>query len=99
MQLHFVGKNIEVTPALKEFTTEKLQALHKRFDSISKVNVTLHLEHIANIAESTVFLKGAEIHATATEDDMYKAISVMAEKLLVQLQKHHDKLIDSHHQL
>lgn len=97
MQLHLIGKNIEITPALKTFVTEKLQTLEKRLNAIIKVNVTLEIEHLSNAAEGTIFLKNIELHASATEDDMYKAISAMAEKLLSQLNKHQDKLIDSHH--
>ena len=87
MQLHFAGKNIEITPALKDFATEKLQALEKRFNSISKINVTLHVEHIAHIAEGTVFLKDIEIHASASDDDMYKAIAAIVEKLFPQIEQ------------
>ncbi len=97
MQLHVTGKNIEITSALKNFAEEKLQTLEKRFNSITKITITLESEHINHTAEGTVFLKNSEFHASAVDSDMYKAISAMVEKLLAQLNKHQDKLINSHH--
>ena len=96
MQLHFVGKNIEVTPALKDITTQKMQALEKRYNHISKINVVFEVEHVTNIAEATVFISGSEIHAAAKDEDMYKAIDILVAKLAGQITKHKEKIIDSH---
>lgn len=96
MQLHFVGKNIDVTPALKSFTTDKFKPLEKRYSHITNVNVVFHVEHHSQIAEATVHFNGTEIHASATSEDMYKSIEALADKLLGQITKHKEKLIDSH---
>ena len=96
MQLHFAGRNIDITPALKTFATEKLLPLEKRFNHITNVFVTFHLENITHIAEATVHMNGTEIHATAKDEDMYKAIDALVEKLLGQITKHKEKIIDSH---
>lgn len=96
MELNFVGKNIEVTTALKNLTADKLQTLKKRFEHISKINIVFQVERSDQIAEGTVFLNGTEIHASATDIDLYKAIDLLVDKLLSQLTKHKEKLIDSH---
>ena len=96
MQLHLVGRNVEVTPAIKDFTIEKFKPLEKRYSHIATVNVTLHVEHLTHIAEATVHFNGAEIHATAKDADMYKAIELVVEKLLGQITKHKEKTIESH---
>ncbi len=96
MQLHFVGRNLEVTPALKTFTTEKFQSLEKRYNHISNVHVTFHVENINHIAEATVHMQGSEIHASAKEEDMYKAVETLVDKLLGQITKFKEKIIDSH---
>ncbi|VVC76125.1 Ribosome hibernation promoting factor [Aquicella siphonis] len=96
MQLQFVGKNIDVTPALKSFTTEKMKSLEKRFTNITSVNVVFHVEHNSHVAEATVHMDGTEIHAHAQDDDMYKAINLVVDKLLGQMTKHKEKIIDSH---
>lgn len=97
MQIQIVG-NIEITPAIKDFTEEKLANIAKRYEHISGVHVALNVEHVTHTAEGTVHLDGLEIHATAKDDDMYKAIEAMSHKLLTQVTKHKDKMIDSHHQ-
>jgi putative sigma-54 modulation protein len=96
MQLHFVGKNIDVTPALKEITTQKLQTLEKHFHHINKINIVFEVDHVTQIAEATVFMNGAEIHAAAKDVDLYKAIDMLVAKLTGQITKHKEKIIDSH---
>ncbi len=98
MQLQFVGKNIDVTPALKSLVTEKFKTLEQRFTHITKVNVVFYVEHNSQIAEATLHLDGTEIHATAEDKDMYKAVDTLVAKLLGQMTKHKEKIIASHHQ-
>lgn len=96
MQLHFLGKNIDLTSALKDYATEKFQPLAKHFNHITKINVVFRVEHISQIAEATAHFNGNEIHASATEDDMYQAIDALSDKLDSQIRKHKEKLIDKH---
>lgn len=95
MSLQFAG-NIEITPAIRKFAEEKLAHLNKRYNHIGSIHLTLRVENVTHIAEGTVHLDGTEIHATAKDNDMYKAIEALADKLLGQVTKHKDKIIDSH---
>lgn len=94
MQLHFTGRNIEVTPALKTFTTEKFQRLERRHSNIHNINIIFQLENVTHIAEATCHLDGIEIHATAKSDDMYSAIDALIDKLMGQITKHKEKTSD-----
>lgn len=96
MQVHFAGTNIDITPALKEFTAEKLKTLEKKFSHVTIANVVFHIENITQVAEITIHINGNEMHASAKTDDMYKSIEEMMEKLTGQLNKYKEKLIDSH---
>jgi putative sigma-54 modulation protein len=96
MELHFVGQNIDITDALKSHISDKLTPLEKRFSRISQIRINLHVDHLDQVAEGTVHLDGAEIHAAATSSDMYSSIDTMIEKLLGQMTKHKEKIIDSH---
>jgi putative sigma-54 modulation protein len=96
MQLHYTGKNIEVTTALKTFTAEKFKPLEKRYSHITNVYVVFIVEKNDQIAEATVHANGAEIHATAKSEDMYQSIEALAHKLLGQITKHKEK--ESEHQ-
>lgn len=94
MQLHFTGRNLEVTPALKTFAQEKLQRLQHRYENISSVNVIFLVEKLEHIAEATVHFDGSEIHAKAESKDMYSAIDLLVDKLLAQITKHKEKQSD-----
>lgn len=96
MQLHYVGKNIEITQALKTFTAEKFGPLEKRYSRITNVYVIFTVEKNNQIAEATVHANGTEIHASATSEDMYQSIEALAHKLLAQITKHKEK--ESEHQ-
>ena len=96
MQLNLIGRHIEITPALKSFVDEKLIPLEKRYSHINTINITLQVEHLTHIAEGTIHLNGTEIHATAKDTDMYKAIELLIEKLLGQVTKHKEKVIEHH---
>ena len=96
MKLHFAGKNIEVTPALKALLEEKFTKLEHKFSHISNVYTVLVVEKNDQVAEATVHIDGIEIHATATSEDMYQSIEALAAKLTTQLTKHKEKLIEDH---
>jgi putative sigma-54 modulation protein len=96
MQIRFTGRNIDVTPALKTFTEEKMARLNHRDSKITNLDVTIHLENVTHIAEATLHTNTGTIHATAKADDMYAAIEMLADKLLVQVTKHKEKQDDHH---
>lgn len=91
MQIHYSGRNIEVTPALKAFTQEKLQRLEHRQNGITQVNIIFQIENITHIVEANLHMAGIELNATAKAKDMYAAIDELVDKLLVQLTKHKEK--------
>jgi putative sigma-54 modulation protein len=97
MHLQISG-NFEITPAIKALAEEKIAQIEKRYNHIGSVHMTLSVEHLTHTAEATIHLDGTEIHASAKDENMYTAIDMLAEKLMGQVTKHKDKLIDSHHQ-
>ena len=96
MQIHFTGRNIDLTPALKSFTEEKMERLATRHNTITSLHVTFHIENLDHIAEATAHVYGTEMHASAKSEDMYVAIDMLADKMLTQLNKHKDKMTDHH---
>lgn len=93
MQLHFTGRNIEMTPALKTFASEKFQRLERRHADLN-IHLTFQVENVTHIAEATVHLDGVDIHAAAKSADMYSAIDELVDKLSGQITKHKEKLTD-----
>ncbi len=96
MQLHYTGKHLEVTPALKAHADEKFAHLNEKFHGMSNVYIVFIVEKNQQIAEATIHISGTELHATASSNDMYHSIDAMIDKLTVQLTKHKEKLTDHH---
>jgi putative sigma-54 modulation protein len=97
MQLTITGHHIEVTPALRAYTTEKMQRLSRHFDQIVSVDVILNVEKLDQIAEATVNAGGRKLFATETSQDMYAAIDGLTDKLDRQVRRLKDKLRDHQH--
>ena len=97
MQINVSGHHVEVTAALKNYVTDKLQVLEHHFHHITQIHVTLSVEnnHKHHKAAAQVNLAGGQIHADATDDDMYAAIDEMIKKLDIQVVKHKEKM--KHH--
>lgn len=97
MNIQITSKNIEVSEGLRDFINKKAQSLEKRFSPISQFNVVLEVVNLAQMAEGTIHVQGTELHAHAEDEDMYKSIELLIEKLLAQITKHKDKLLDKQH--
>ncbi len=97
MQLNITGHHVELTESLKDYVTNKLQKLERHFDHISNVQVTLSVQKLRQIAEATLHISGADIHATAEQEDMYAAIDLLVDKLDRQILKHKEKNVDRLH--
>lgn len=97
MQLNIAGHHVDVTDALKNYTTEKFAKLERHFDHITNVHVVLSVEKNQQRAEATVHVSGAELFADADAEDLYAAIDALIDKLDRQLLKHKEKLVNRHH--
>lgn len=96
MQITITGQNVEVTDALKQYITEKVERLDRHFDHASTGDFVLHVERNMQSIEGTVNTKGGTMHAVSTSDDMYAAIDGLIDKLDRQLMKHKGKMVDHH---
>lgn len=96
MQVHYTGRNIDVTDAIKKHTQEKMQRLEHRHYNIEKINFIFQIENITHTAEANLFMDGIEINATAQAKDMYTAIDELIDKLVNQVTKHKTKQTEHH---
>lgn len=92
MAIHFVGRNFELTPALRTYTEEKLNKLEKHFNDIMKISVSFDIEKLTKIAEASIHVNKGEIHARVESEDMYAAVDELADNLHRQLVKHKEKV-------
>lgn len=91
MQIHFTGHQMEVTPALKAFTQEKLDKLKKHSNAMTAIHVIFKVEKLQQVVEATIMVAKGELHAKADATDMYAAIDSLIDKLDRQLLKHKEK--------
>ncbi len=94
MQINISGHHLEVTPALRDYVTNKLGKLERHFDSITNTQVTLSVEKLRQKAEAKVHVSGADLFAQSEHEDMYAAIDALTDKLDRQILKHKEKLIN-----
>ncbi len=96
MQISISGQHMDVTESLHNHVSGKVGKITRHFDHVTNTNVVLLVEKTRHIAEATINIKGAMIHASSTSDDMYTAIDSLVSKLDRQVIKHKEKLTDHH---
>ena len=91
MKLDLTGRNIEITPAIRDFTTDKLARLSKWIDEIIETHVILTVEKHRHNAE--IVIKGRHHTFTGTDEtgDMYASIGNVVDKIEKQARRQHDK--------
>ena len=93
MRITITGRNIELTPGIKEAVEDKLSKLEKYFKPDTDVNVTLSVEKDRQKIEVTIPTKGHTIRAEEVSNDMYVSIDLVEETLERQLVKYRTKII------
>jgi putative sigma-54 modulation protein len=96
MQFQLSGQQIEVTPALRDHATAKLDRLTRLDEKLISLAIVLSVDKLQQRAEGTLGVTGATLHAEAAEADMYVSIDVLFDKLVNQLRKHREKISDKH---
>lgn len=93
MQINLTGHHLDITPALRDYVSEKFEKLERHFDHINNVHVVMSVEKLVQKVEAKLNVNGGEIFADAQHDDMYAAIDNLLDKLDRQIIRHKEKLI------
>ena len=96
MNLQISGHHLEITPAIHDYVTEKLERVTRHFDNVIDVNVILSVDKLKQKAEVTVHLSGKDIFVESIDEDLYASVDSLADKLDRQIQKHKQKVQDHH---
>ncbi len=94
MKFVIVGRNIEVTPGLREAVEDKIGKLEKYFNPDTEVHVTLSVEKDRQKIEVTIPVKGSIIRSEQVSNDMYVSIDLVEEIIERQLKKYKTKIVD-----
>lgn len=86
------GKNIEVTPALRDYVEKKVGKVTKYFDNVGEITVLLTVSKDRHIVEVTVPVQGILLRGQEATMDMYTSIDLVIEKIERQIHKYKTKL-------
>ncbi len=96
MQFNLTGHHVDITPALRDYVTTKIEKVERHFGNVTDAHVILTVEKLRHKAEATIHVSGGNIYADAVEEDMYAAIDGLVDKLNRQVKRHKEKL-KAHH--
>jgi putative sigma-54 modulation protein len=92
MILEITGRNIDVTPALREFTSDKLSKLRRCIDEIIETHVILNVEKHRHVAEIVVKARHQKFTGIEETGDMYASIGNAVDKIEKQARRAKDKV-------
>lgn len=87
---------MEVTEALKEKVSEKLDRLTKFLHDDTNVHVTMSVQKLEQKLEITIPIKGTILRTEVADHDMYAALDKATDILEKQVTKYRSKLKDKH---
>jgi putative sigma-54 modulation protein len=99
MRLQVKGKNVEVTPSIREYAERKLAKLGKQLAEQTQVEVELSEQRnpsiaASQVAEATVFTKGPTLRARAGSPDKKASIDLLDDKLERQQKRYRERRTD-----
>jgi len=94
MKVEYTGRQIEVSPAIQEFTEEHLKKIRKILGEMLEVHVILTVEKYRHTAEINLKSRTFKINGIEETHDMYASINAVLEKIERQALKHKGKKID-----
>lgn len=94
------GKNIQVTPALRDYAEKRVAKLSKYFQwrQDVQVEVMLSVERDTQIAEITYHLGGLLMRGESRSKDMYASIDDASDKIERQVRKYKNKIQQREHE-
>ncbi|SHH81372.1 putative sigma-54 modulation protein [Clostridium collagenovorans DSM 3089] len=92
MKVKVIGRNVEVTKALKEIIEKKVSRLERYFKPEVEANVLLSVQKSTHTAEVTIPFNGVILRAEEANGDMYNSVDLVIEKIERQIRKQKTKM-------
>ena len=97
MNITISGHHLEVTQAIREHITTKLDRIMRHYDQVIDIAVTLTVDKLKekekrHKADINMHVPGRDIHVESMAQDLYAAIDLLMDKLDRQVIRHKDKL-------
>lgn len=94
MNVNLTGRHVEITAAMRDYVTSKMDKIKHHFDHVIDVSVILSVEKLKQKAEANVHIRGKNIFVETDSLDMYASIDSLVDKLGRQILKHKEKSAD-----
>lgn len=103
MKINLQGKNMELTPAIRDYVIKRVTNLEKLLKNIeehggeisAKFEVAKSTNHhklgYVFHADCSIIVKGEEFYSSADEEDLYQAIDAVKESLFREISKNKDR--------
>lgn len=92
MKVKVIGRNVEVTKALKEIVEKKVSRLERYFKPEVEAHVLLSVQKSTHTAEVTIPFNGVILRAEEANGDMYNSVDLVIEKIERQIRKQKTKM-------
>ena len=93
MTVRVRGKNLEVTPALKDYVEKKVETITKQFKTVGEITAVMRIERNKHIVEITVPASGIVLRAQEGSENMYASIDNGVEKIERKIHKYKTRLM------
>ena len=98
MKLVIQGKNIEITDAIRDYVTQKIEKAVTHFHHLfNDINIDLSVEKNPRVspskqmAEVTIYVNDSVVRAQEGSDNLYVSIDLVADKISRQLRKYKER--------
>ena len=92
MQVSITGRHFEITDAIRDHATARLERVREHFDRVIDAQVILSVEKHRHIAEINLHVNGHHINAKETSEDMYLSIDSSVDKIERQVEKYKGRI-------
>lgn len=88
------GRHVDVTDAIRDFATKKIQAIHIDYPKIVEARVVVDVQKDRQMAEIVLFCADhITIQASTVGPDLYAAIDETVTKIMRRMRKHKTRLM------
>jgi putative sigma-54 modulation protein len=96
MRIEIRGRNVEVTDAIREAVNKRLSRVARQVSELARIEIELIEEKNPSIAdnqvaEATLYLKGATLRAREASPEMLHSIHELAEDIRRQVKRDREK--------
>jgi putative sigma-54 modulation protein len=96
MQIDIKGRNVPVTDEIRQLVDRRLNKVARQVSEFARVEIEIFKEpnprvSDCQVAEATLYLKGATLRAHDSSPEMLHSLNLIADELARQVKRHRDK--------